>query len=163
MFDRWPAYCLERFRNEVKHETMHMVQYLMGVYYDMCDDWFMEGIAEYISGGAHPPISTVEQLESWRTHPDHDVHPIDICSWEDFPPPYLRTSGGYYPMFHLAVEYLLDENGYGKKYSDVKHLFEDRVISTSFRSSFNKAMGMTTIYYKENFYDLIIEYLKRKN
>lgn len=142
-----------RFYNEMKHEVMHMVQYLMGVHYHMCDDWFMESIAEEISGGAFRPITTSEQLETWLANPTYSVNPIDIHTTDDYPPPYLETSGRYYPMFHLIMSYLLSEKGLGKDYADVKNMFEEIAVTNHFSQAFYSHMGISTEDLKVELYE----------
>lgn len=148
-----------RFNNEIKHEVMHMVQYLMGVRYDMCDDWFMEGIAEEISGGAHYPITTTAQLETWLANTAYYVNPIDIRTWEDYPNPYLKTSPKYYPMFHLIMSYLLSERGLGRSYADIKRMFEEIALTNNFDQAFHNHFGITTESLKESLFQRLRQFL----
>lgn len=155
----YPDGYYKRFNNEIKHEVMHMVQYLMGVHYHMCDDWFMEGIAEEISGGAHIPITTAAQLEAWLTNPTYHVNPIDIRTWKDYPNPYLETSPKYYPMFHLIMSYLLSERGLGKSYADVKRMFEEIAVTNNFNQAFHNNFGITTESLKESLFQRLRQFL----
>ena len=148
-----------RFNNEIKHEVMHMVQFLMGVHYDMCDDWFMEGIAEEISGGAHIPITTVAQLEAWLANPMYSVNPIDIRTTNDYPDPYLETSPAYYPMFHLIMSYLLNDIGFGKNYIDVKLMFEEIAVTNNFNEAFHNNFGITTESLKDSLFQHLRQFL----
>ena len=148
-----------RFKNEVKHEVMHMVQFLMGVSYPMCDDWFMEGIAEEISGGAHVTITTSQQLEDWIANPTFTVNPIDVHSTDDFPPPYMETSGQYYPMFHLIMEYLLSDRGLGRNYIDVKNMFSEIAESNDFPTAFLNHFGISTDELKQNLFDRLRNFM----
>ena len=148
-----------RFNNEIKHEVMHMVQFLMGVHYDMCDDWFMEGIAEEISGGAHIPITTVAQLEAWLANPTYSVNPIDIRTTNDYPDPYLETSPAYYPMFHLIMSYLLNDIGFGKNYIDVKLMFEEIAVTNNFNEAFHNNFGITTESLKDSLFQHLRQFL----
>ncbi len=66
----------------------------------------------------------------------------------------------YYPMFQLAIEYLVDEKGLGKSMLDIKAMFNDMLTTRSFSVSFEKHMGMSLDYYKRNFYTLITDYFK---
>ena len=136
-----------------------MVQYLMGVRYDMCDDWFMEGIAEEISGGAHNPITTTAQLETWLANTAYYVNPIDIRTWEDYPNPYLKTLPKYYPMFHLIMSYLLSERGLGRSYIDIKRMFEEIALTNNFDQAFHNNFGMTTESLKESLFQRLRQFL----
>jgi hypothetical protein len=156
----WGPGTYARFNHEVKHEVMHMVQYLMGVHYQMCDDWFMEGIAEQISGGAFMPITTAEQLEAWLSNPTLTVHPIDIQSTDDYPHPYLQTSPKYYPMFHLIMSYLLDMKGLGRTYGDVKRMFGEIAETNNFRQAFHNHFGVSAEDLKTDLYHRLREFLK---
>jgi hypothetical protein len=139
----WPPRSVERFDNEIKHEVMHMVQYIYGVPYQMCPDWLMEGTAEYVSGGAFSPITTVAELDDWLAHPDHQVHPLDVRSISDYPEPYARTSGEYYPAFHLIVEYLMADAGLGRSLADVREMFRDLAAGRDFTAAFQEHMGIS--------------------
>lgn len=162
VFLAWPEYIQVRFRNEVKHETMHVLQWLLGLGGAQGDRWpevwFTEGIAEHISGGAFDPVTSLAQVEQWRLPEDH-TNPISIHEWADLPLPDAR-SGEYYPMFGLAVRYLLDENGRGKTILDVKAMFNDMLTTRDFATSFETYMGMSVEYYEENFFSLIENFLQ---
>ena len=77
---------------------------------------------------------------------------------KNFPVP---NNGDYYPMFELAVEYLLDEKGLGKTFLDVKNMYKDMLLTGSFAISFQKFMGISLKYYEDNFFDLIEEFLSK--
>jgi hypothetical protein len=154
-----------RFRRTIKHETMHVFQWLVGLTEKTSsgipwpDVWFTEGIAEYISGGAFRPISTLWDLESWRAQPHHD-NPIAIHAWSDFPDPIEEAGGGsYYPIFGLAVRYLLEEKGHGRTYADVLAMFRELIETQNFAYAFEEHMGMTLAGYEEDFFDLVTPFL----
>ena len=153
------------FRREVKHETMHVLQWLFGldpqgrVSEPWPEVWFTEGIAEHISGGVFAPIANLGQWEQWRSSSDH-ANPVAIHQWADFTIPYGRT-GEYYPAFSLAVRYLLDSRGVGKTPLDVKAMYADMVSSGSFAEPFARMCGMTVEEYENHFPELIADYLQR--
>jgi len=154
----------EWYRREVKHETMHVVERLLGLdwgpaWISWPEFWFSEGIAEYISGGSFSPIENMDQVNTWLQNPEH-INPISIRQSTDAPVPNSRI-GEYYPMFGLAVRYLLDENGLGKTFLDVKAMYLDMLNTESFRTSFETYMGITVEYYEENFFDLITDFLNQ--
>jgi hypothetical protein len=153
------------FRRVIKHETMHVFQWLVGltektsVGQPWPDVWFTEGIAEYISGGAFRPITTLWHLESWRAQPYHD-NPIAIHDWSDFPDPIEAAGGGsYYPMFGLAVRYLLDERGHGKTYADVLSMFRELIETQNFAYTFERHMGISLRDYEGDFFGLVTAFL----
>ena len=166
IFINWPEWQRERYRNIIKHETMHVIQFLLGLIYhrlsppEMPEVWFTEGLAEYVSGGANIPITSLEQVNAWRDLDNH-TNPISIHQWADFPIPDERA-GEYYPMFGLALWYLLDENGHGKTIMDVKAMFEDLSSgSYFFTEAFELHMGMTVSEFEVNFYNLIEAFFSR--
>jgi hypothetical protein len=152
-------------RREIKHETVHVMQWLFGldprgtVGEPWPEVWFTEGFAEYASGGAFPPISNLGQWEQWRSISDHG-NPIAIHQWGNFSFPYERT-GEYYPAFSLAVRYLLDSRGAGRTLLDVKAMFADMVNEGRFAPAFARTFGMTVEEYEQRFPDLIADYLQR--
>jgi len=157
------------YQKDVKHETMHVMQWLFGLDWDSRlpwsqrwgrtwpEFWFSEGIAEYISGGSFQPIETLNQVNAWREDPQH-INPIRIRRSNDSPVPDSRI-GEYYPMFGLAVRYLLDDAGMGKSSADVKEMYLDMRKTSSFRESFEKSMGISVAYYEEHFFELIDNFL----
>ena len=157
------------YQRTVKHETMHIMQWLFGLDWDSRlswsqrwgrtwpEFWFSEGIAEYISGGSFQPIETINQVNAWHEDPDH-INPIRIHRSNDSPVPDSRI-GEYYPMFGLAIRYLLDEKGLDKSFVDVKEIYWDMRNTVSFRESFEKYMGISVMYYEEHFFELITDFL----
>ena len=139
------------FRREVKHETMHVIQYYFGATYSRVYPWYTEGIAEHVSGGAHPPITCWEEVEEWRQAEDH-INPISIQVYDDYPVPDSRI-GEFYPLFGLAVRYLMDEKGRGKTPLDVKHMFLDSGSGTPFGEAFELHMGLTVEVYEAHFWE----------
>lgn len=161
------------YQRNVKHETMHVMQWLFGLDWNSRwpwlqrwgrtwpEFWFSEGIAEYISGGVFSPIETIDQVNAWRENPQH-INPISIHRSTDAPVPDSQI-GEYYPMFGLAVRYLLDENGLGKTFIDVKKMYLDMRKTVSFRVSFEKFMGISVNYYEAHFFELIADFLPGSN
>jgi hypothetical protein len=158
-YNRWGEASRLRHPLEIAHEVMHMVQYKMGVPYQACDDWFMEGIAEHVSGGAFAPITTSAELEAWIDAPYHNVNPIDIRSTADYPEPYLQTSGTYYPLFHLVLDYLLSEQGHGRTFVDARHVLEDIAQGSQFTTAFEHHFEIDIGYLRDNLYTLLRGYV----
>ncbi|UCE24461.1 MAG: hypothetical protein JSU74_14455 [Candidatus Zixiibacteriota bacterium] len=157
-----PILDIESFPRFFKHELMHVFQHLLGLGLDGYDDWpevwFSEGIAEYVSGGTFFYFATMTDVNSWLAQADH-VNPISIGSFQDYPVP-LERVGEYYPMFHLAVRYLLSEEGNGKNLNDAKKLYEALRNGDTFADAFETNMGVSPDYFEENFYDLLSQFLQ---
>ncbi|MCP4725558.1 MAG: hypothetical protein GY863_11000, partial [bacterium] len=154
----WGESQRDRYKNIVKHETYHVFDKLFGMGSNYGVDrpafWFKEGMAEYISGGASIPIETNDDLDIMLLDIQHYSHPIDVITGGDWVAlDMIRRR--YYPIFHLAIRYLMDEKGLGKTYQDVRSLYDDLLINNDFNSAFEQHMGITVEYYRENFFDLV--------
>lgn len=150
------------FRREIKHETMHVVQFLLGAERTggpYADTWFTEGIAEHTGGGIGDALDTVEKFDNWLSKSTH-INPIKIHKWADFPVQYGTAE--YYPAFGLAVKYLFDKKGLGKTYNDAKNLLKEMNTLGSFSKAFEKHFGITVDYFETNFIKIIREYLANK-
>lgn len=153
-------------RQVVKHELAHVFAMLFATVgsdvhgFWLPDVWFAEGLAEHTAGGSREPIRTLQDVNAWRADPDH-LDPIHIRAWADFPSAVLERSNGfeYYPMFDLAVRYLLDEAGLGKTYGDVRSMCEQIRAGDSFSHAFEANMGISVDDFEERFYGLIASYL----
>lgn len=162
-----PAYdgsnpsCIEFIPFIVKHELTHVVQFRLGGLYTEVWAWFTEGLAETVSGGVYPPVTCWQEVDEWRQDPDH-VNPVSIQTLDQIPDydtiDWLRREQ-YYPIFGLAVRYLVDPKGLGKTLIDVKNMFRDIGRGMSFPQAFETHMGMSLAYYEEHFYALMEAYL----
>jgi hypothetical protein len=65
----------------------------------------------------------------------------------------------HYPMFQLAVEYLMDEDGQGRSPADARDVFIDVAEGASFEAAFEDRMGISLTDYERDFFDLMEEYL----
>ena len=161
----------EYYPKMVKHEMMHVIQFFLinnEPINTWTHFWFTEGIAEYVSDDL--PIQNISQVNEWLMSEDH-INPISIHYYEDFPaairnrqqlgdwPVAASRIGEYYPMFGLAVQYLLDERGHGRTLSDVKRMFGLMKFGTPFQSAFGQCMKMSVEDFEEIFFDLITDYL----
>jgi len=142
----------KRYQQIVKHEMTHVFQFYLGGRYHRVDCWFTEGVAEWACN--YLIIQTWEQVEEWRQHPDHELNPIAVKFREQ-----VKPDGTYYPMYGLAVQYLMDKDGWGKTALDVKAIFQDVGRGILFEDAFENHMDLPLQYYEENFYKLIKEYL----
>ena len=143
-------------RDCVKHENVHVVQFYLGGTYESVWDWFTEGVAEHVSGGAEQPIACWPEVEAWRQNPLH-VNPVTVRKLSQIEQPLIQDE--HYPLFGLAVRYLVDPLGHGKSLLDVKALFADIGRGVDFAAAFETRLGMSLDYYAENFYALMQAYL----
>ncbi|MFX0203672.1 MAG: hypothetical protein ACFFCW_46840, partial [Candidatus Hodarchaeota archaeon] len=104
-----------------------------------------------------PIIKTRNEVNNWRAAEGH-INPISIHRFGDYPVS-LNKIGEYYPMFELAVRYLLDEKGHRKTVSDVKLLYDALKKGESFSEAFESNMGINLAYYEDHFFELILGYL----
>ncbi len=159
-----PSRVIEYYRETIKHETMHLLQFLMGMpWSNFPVIWFSEGIAEVISGNRlFTPIETLAQFNQWwqvqgRLNPVS----LNVISFYDLPEA-AQDANAYYPMFGLAVKYLLHDQGYGKNYSDVKAMYLYMISTgTPFSEAFEIYFGMTVTDYETNFVALLTDFLTR--
>ena len=71
--------------------------------------------------------------------------------------------GEYYPMFSLAVHYLLEPEGYAKSLEEVKEIFSDMKGGQWFVIAFEEHMGLSLATFESEFYDRIYVYLQNIN
>jgi hypothetical protein len=145
-----------------KHELMHVFEFLIEGTYDLgTPTWFREGIAVHIgdisiAGGK--VIDTSGELESWIEQYKNipgEGNPIKINQWEDFPQ-IIRDqnqTGKYYPLFALALKYLIDEKGAGKSYNDILNLFYDIRNGIEFSVTFQQTFGINLNDFEAEFYE----------
>ena len=159
----WPQEMRDRYYNEIKHEMVHVVQFLIGVLPNLTDrsketdKWFNEGLAEYISDGFFIPIKTKSELDKWIRQ-NGEICPISIHQWSDLP--IIQSDvGQYYPMFGLAVKYLLDNNGLGKSLIDVREMLSAMSQNNStFAEEFENYFGISLQEFEASFFDRINNY-----
>lgn len=150
----------EIYNPTLKHEVMHVVESLLKASNnpDLVDVWLTEGIAEAVSGGtAGGRITDLQKFNELRNQYG-SWNPIAMHRYG-----YPKIEGivyyYYYPMFQLAVEYLVDENGHGKTMNDVKDLLLDVRNGVPFSTSFQNRFGMTLADYESQFFVLMNAYL----
>lgn len=138
----------------VKHELVHVLESLLrgrdGGVEPMADTWFSEGLAEAVAGGtaggAIRDLSRLDQL----TAEYGETSPV----W--FKRDAQATPGaGYdfnYPMYQLAVEYLLDDQGVGRSLGDAREVFVAMGSGDDFETAFNAHMGVDLGEYERTFF-----------
>lgn len=162
-YANWPEEMKKRYYKQLKHETMHVVQFLLGVLpnsdnsYEP-DKWFNEGLAETVSGGFFIPITSKADFLSWKSRYGN-VNPVSIHQWSDLTIP-ANEVGAWYPAFGLAVRYLVDKDGLNKNYTDIKHMFQElATLEITFPAAFEKYMGITLEEYENTFFERMDDFL----
>lgn len=145
----------------LKHEITHVVESLLKASNNpnLVDVWLTEGLAEVLSGGtAGGSITDLANMnELIQTY--GPLNPIAMHQY-NYPDVELIAYHYYYPMFQLAVEYLIDVNGHGRTLNDVKELFLDVRHGVPFPIAFNNNFGMSVSSYQSRFFDLMNDYLQ---
>ena len=62
-------------------------------------------------------------------------------------------------MYRLAVEYLMDADGFGKSPQDLVGIFTDMADGSDFPTAFENRVGISEADYEEQFFDLMNAYL----
>jgi hypothetical protein len=151
----------EIYNPTLKHEVMHVVESLLKASNnpDLVDIWLTEGIAEAVSGGtAGGRITDLQTFNALRNQYG-SLNPIAMHRYE-YPDIESIVYYYYYPMFQLAVEFLVDVNGHGKSFSDIKNLFMDVSVGVPFHTSFKNRLGLSVSEYKVQFFALMNNYLQ---
>ena len=148
----------DRFYGAVmRHELFHVLHFLLSGNEGHFDSWFTEGLAEVVSGGTTGgAIRGLDQLEH-LTSTHGRASPIT----------YKRGFSEdridfLYPMFQLAVEYLLDDDGLARSSVDMRNLITDVGEGATFAAAFEGRMGMGLHEYEAQFYDLMDDYLPQR-
>jgi hypothetical protein len=151
---------LDNYRRVVTHELMHVVEGLLkGTDNpDLVDVWLTEGIAEYMAGGtAGGSITSLAKLEDLVANYG-ELNPIAMHQYR-----YPDIEGirfyYYYPMFELAVTYLLDPVGAGRTKSSIRDIYLDARDGKSFATTFEHHLGLGLVEYEDQFFHLIRAYL----
>jgi len=143
-----------------KHELTHVFEFLVEGTVNLAGEmWFTEGIA-IVGGGGLNHIQTAEDLELWISRNDtspNKGNPITIKKWEDYPEG--ADKSGYYTIFEIVMDYLLDQEGAGRSLQDVLNLFYDLRNNMNFEESFERNFGIKLDVLEEEIFDRLIIYL----
>jgi hypothetical protein len=157
-------------RINLKHELVHVAeQLLMGRWTgnvavsdpQRMPVWFSEGTAEALSGWTTTAAPrTLDQIDGLIAKYGR-INPI---AWRvDLPMSEVLASDAYpryyYPMAHLAVEYLLDPQGLGKSPEDLAAVMLDLGNDVSFAEAFENHIGISQSDYETQFFTLMNTYL----
>ncbi|MCP3990604.1 MAG: hypothetical protein GY724_16110 [Actinomycetia bacterium] len=146
------------YRAVMKHEVVHVLHNLLTGNRGRFDVWFIEGLAEAVSGGTTGgPIRGLDQLEDLTSTYGR---PSPIAFKRDFQisSPDARNQF-HYPMFHLAIEYLLDDDGLGRSLDDMRNLIIDVGEGSAFAAAFESRIGIDLDEYEARFFELMDDYL----
>lgn len=159
------------YRATAKHEMVHVVEALLKGR-DVANFpvairvhvWFSEGLAEAITGGvAARGIRDLGYMD-YLTDKYGRLSPISFKSDDQVgdwtkEETAMACSEYHYPMYQLAVEYLLDPKGYGKSLQDVARVFTDIADGSDFTTAFENRLGVRLADYEAQFFDLMHGYL----
>lgn len=145
----------------LRHELVHVLESLLrGRRFsagEITDDWFSEGLAEAIAGGtAGGAIRDSRQLDALIAKYGA-VSPVSVKRPRRATVP-LEGYHYDYPMYQLAVEYLLSDHT-ASTLADVRILFTEMRDGSSFKEAFNDTMGIELDTYDQRFFELMNGYL----
>jgi hypothetical protein len=145
----------------MQHELVHVLQFLiMGRQTLPFDVWFTEGLPEAIVGGTSAgAIKGLDQLNT-LTAEYGTVNPISITRSSQISSPDAGFHF-YYPMFELANEYLLADEGLGRSPADARDVMIDVADGAPFASAFEAHMGISLADYRDEFFSRMSSYLPR--
>lgn len=143
----------------VKHELVHVIQWMItGGESRPVDTWFIEGLPLVLAGDT-TPIRGLDQLAR-LTAKYGTTSPISIESYSQI----TSAEAGehfHYPMFHVAVEYLMDEDGKGKSPEDMTGILIDVAQGATFEAAFESKVGLSLDDFENEFFSLMDAYLPR--
>jgi len=156
----WGHTELQNYRKVVTHEMMHVVESLLKGTDNpnLVDVWVSEGVAEYVAGGTAGGSVTdlsklnllVSQWGEWNPIAMHQYHYPDIEGIGFF---------YYYPMFELAVAYLLEPAGAGNPMSDIRDIYLDARQGIAFAEAFENRFGISLKDYEAEFFTRMRSFL----
>jgi len=157
-------------RATLNHELVHVVEALLKGRFTgdvavsdprRMPTWFSEGTAEALSGGTTGGAPrTLDQIDGLIA----EYGRINPVAWRvDLPPSEVFSSDAYpryyYPMAHLAVDYLLDPDGLGKSPEDLAAVMRDMGGDVPFAEAFEDHVGISQSDYETQFFTLMDGYL----
>lgn len=156
-------------RVTLKHELVHVAEALLKGRFvgDVAPTdprrmpvWFSEGTAEALSGGSTGgPPRTLDVMNGLIARYGR-INPIawrvDLPISDEILEAYSRY---YYPMAHLAVDYLLDSKGLGRSPEDLAAVMSDMGNDVPFAEAFESHIGISQSDYEAQFFTLMDAYL----
>jgi hypothetical protein len=156
----WGHTELENYTRVVTHELMHAVEGLLKGSDNphLVDVWLTEGIAEYVAGGTSSgSVTDLARLDE-LTSTYGEWNPIAMHRY-DYPDIEAIGFLYYYPMFELAVTYLLDPAGAGNAKPSIRDIFHDARDGVPFATSIENRLGIGLQEYEDEFFDRIRAFL----
>jgi len=157
---QWGHTELGNYTRVVTHELMHVIEGLLkGTDNpELVDVWLTEGIAEYVAGGtAGGTVTSVAKLDSlllrWGQRNPIAMHQYRYPDIEGIEFYY------YYPMFELAVSYLLEPGGVAHPKAAVRDVYLDTRQGVAFAESFSNRFGIGLQEYEDQFFGRIRGFL----
>jgi hypothetical protein len=149
----------------VTHELVHVITLAIG--HNPANEppiWFREGFAEYCSGPRTSDIRTVAALNSLVAELGHDReqwNPLQITAVGDYPEEILRKryEGKYYPLFEMAVRYLVESRTPRGTPADLVGMFGSMGQGERFSPCLAAATGISADEFGEDFYSLMRTWL----
>lgn len=153
----------ETYEAILKHELVHVVESLLkgeaAGQEHHTDVWFSEGLAEAMSGGTGSGVIRGMDDFNQLTSQYGQLNPIAYMSDAQVVGGVDAYSNYHYPMWQLAVEYLMDEYGLANTPADAAAVFAEMGDGSSFQAAFDAHMGTTLAEYEEQFFGRIAGYL----
>ena len=141
----------------LKHELVHVIQWLItGGESRPVDTWFIEGLPLALAGDT-TAIRGLDQLDR-LTAEYGSTSPISIKSYSQITSPEAGEHF-HYPMFHIAVEYLMDDDGQGRSPADMTDMLIDVAEGATFEAAFENRMGLRLDDFENEFFGLMNAYL----
>jgi hypothetical protein len=141
----------------LKHELVHVIQWLItGGESRPVDTWFIEGLPLALAGDT-TAIRGLDQLDR-LTAEYGTTSPISVKSYSQITSPEAGEHF-HYPMFHIAVEYLMDDDGQGRSPADMTDMLIDVAEGASFEAAFENRMGLRLDDFENEFFSLMSAYL----
>lgn len=142
----------------LKHELVHVAQWMLTGGEGSIDTWFIEGLPLALASDlSDQPIRVLEELNT-LTAEYGKINPISIKQYSQITDPEAGEHF-YYPMFQLAFEYLLDDDGLGRSPADARDVMIDMAEGASFGVAFEDHTGLRLEDFEREFFDLMSEYL----
>ena len=151
---------LDNYTRVVTHELMHAIEGLLKGTDNpnLVDVWLTEGIAEYVAGGTSAgSVTDLARLDE-LTSTYGEWNPIAMHRY-DYPDIEAIGFLYYYPMFELAVTYLLDPAGAANAKSSVRDILLDARDGVPFATSLQNRLGVGLQEYEDEFFDRIRGFL----
>jgi hypothetical protein len=151
---------LGNYTRLVTHELTHVVQgLLVGSNHSYSTHtWFEEGLGEFVSSlNPERSILSLANLNSLIAEYG-ELNPIAIHN-DQYPAIQGVGVNYFYPIFELTMRYLLDDEGLGHSYLDVKEVFLDMRDGMSFSDAFRNNFGLSVVDFEAEYFVRIRQFL----